>query len=717
MSCEADTALDKITMFSMARSVAIRALLLAATIGIPQTEAQLNIPFRPPREEVLEKEGIEREPESFAAADSFSAAPAPPSSFRTASSGGGNALDPSDFSTSTDSAEDGEGGDLVFDGDESTFWHSQYTPTDDPLPHSITIDMKEVFNVNGLTYLPRQDGNQNGNIGRHEVYLSLNGSNYGSPVAFGTWLDDQSLKISAFETRPARYVRLVALTEAGNRGPWTSAAEIEIYAASTFTPPPSGLGKWGPTIDFPVVPVAAAVEPDSGDVIVWSAQFADDFAGGSGSTQTAIYSPSAGTVTQRTVSNTGHDMFCPGISRDVNGRLIVTGGSNAPKTSIYNQVGNVWSIGAEMNTARGYQSSTTCSDGRIFTVGGSWSGGRGGKDGEIYDPATDSWTSLPDCPVEPILTDDKQGVYRADNHAWLFGWKDGFVFQAGPSDAMHWYGTNGTGSITEAGSRAGNPDSMCGNAIMYDAVDGKILTVGGSINYQNSPGTTAAHIITIDDPETNPNVSEISSMAFNRMFANGVALPDGTVFVVGGQEVGLPFSDEGAHYTPELFDPVTNSFTSLVANTIPRTYHSVAVLMADGTVFVGGGGLCGDCSTNHLDAQIYTPQYLLTASGAPASRPSINSVSSTSVKVGDSIAIGTDSAIDLVALMRYGSNTHSVDTDQRRIPLEPTTNGTTTYMVTIPDDAGVALPGRYMLFVLDAAGVPSVSRNIQITPD
>ncbi len=34
------------------------------------------------------------------------------------------------------------------------------------------------------------------------------------------------------------------------------------------------------------------------------------------------------------------------------------------------------------------------------------------------------------CPVAPMLTDDNEGVYRQDNHAWLFGWTGGTVFQA-----------------------------------------------------------------------------------------------------------------------------------------------------------------------------------------------------------------------------------------------------------------------------------------------
>ena len=76
---------------------------------------------------------------------------------------------------------------------------------------------------------------------------------------------------------------------------------------------------------------------------------------------------------------------------------------------------------------------------------------------------------------------------------------------------------------------------MCGNAIMYDALNGKILTVGGSPNYQNSDATANAHVITIGTPGSAPSVVTIASMAYARAFANAVVLPDGKVFITGGQ--------------------------------------------------------------------------------------------------------------------------------------------------------------------------------------
>ena len=113
-----------------------------------------------------------------------------------------------------------------------------------------------------------------------------------------------------------------------------------------------------------------------------------------------------------------------------------------------------------MQIPRGYQSQVTISTGDIFVIGASWSGGQGGKNGEIYSVSANTWTLLPGCPVAPMLTADAQGIFRADNHGWLFAWSDGYVFQAGPSVAMNWYGTAGGGSQTPAGNRAEDGDSM-----------------------------------------------------------------------------------------------------------------------------------------------------------------------------------------------------------------------------------------------------------------
>lgn len=308
------------------------------------------------------------------------------------------------------------------------------------------------------------------------------------------------------------------------------------------------------------------------------------------------------------------------------------------------------------------------------------------------------------------------GVYRADNHGMLFGWKGGYVFQAGPSKAMNWYGTAGAGSQAGAGTRGSDADAMCGNAAMYDAVNGKVLVVGGSPSYQDSDATSNANIVTIGNPTNAAAVQKINNMAYRRGFANSVVLPDGSVLILGGQSRVSPFSDDTSVFIPELFNPATNTFTQLAPAAIPRNYHSTAVLMADGTVINGGSGLCGACATNHYDAQIFRPPYLFTSSGALATRPVINTVSVASIKIGGTFTVTTNSAVtNGFSIIRQSSTTHTVNTDQRRIKLTPTATNGLTYTLTIPNDAGVALPGYWFLFAINGAGVPSVSKTLKIT--
>ena len=619
------------------------------------------------------------------------------------------------WSATADSSQDVHVPGNLLDGDTTDYWHTEWAPVAAPLPHMVTIDMGSVIsNVDSLYYLPRQDGSPNGNIGSYQISVSVDGTAF-NQVTSGIWADNQSQKEAFFIPTSARYIRLTALTEAGNRGPWSSGTEINVSNGGGYIPPPNGLGKWGPTVDFPLVPVAASIQPFTGKVVVWSSWSPKTFSANLGQTVTALYDHlGSKTVTQRIVTNTGHDMFCPGISIDANGRTLVTGGDTSQKASIYSPSTDSWSSAANMNIPRGYQASATCSDGRIFTIGGSWSGGLGGKNGEIYDPKANTWSLLPGCPVAPMLTNDAQGIWRQDNHGWLFGWKDGSVFQAGPSIAMNWYGTGGSGSQNGVGSRASDGDSMCGNAVMFDAVAGKILTVGGSPDYQNAGATNAAHLITIGNPGSTPQVTTLNSMAYPRIFHNSVVLPDGTVFTSGGQSIGNPFYDTNLEFTPELWNPATNRFTQLVPNSTPRVYHSFALLMQDGTVMCGGGGLCDTCSANHFDAQIYTPQYLLNADGSPATRPVITFASANTVVPGNTITVNTNTAVTSMSLIRYGSATHTVNTDQRRIPLTLTSAGTNSYKVTIPNDYGIALPGFWMLFAMNGNGVPSMAVSIKI---
>jgi galactose oxidase len=313
-----------------------------------------------------------------------------------------------------------------------------------------------------------------------------------------------------------------------------------------------------------------------------------------------------------------------------------------------------------------------------------------------------------------VLTADAQGVYRADNHGWLFAYKSNTVFQAGPSKAMNWYNVSGSGSYSSAGLRASDTDAMCGNAVMYDAVGGSILAAGGSPSYQDVSATSNAHLIKIG---TNlaVSVTKLPNMSYARAFANGVALPDGTVLVVGGQSYPVPFTDTTPVFPAELFDPRTNTWRVLAPIAVPRTYHSIALLLPDATVVAGGGGLCGTgCAQNHFDLQVFSPPYLFNSDGSRATRPVISSVSATQVAPGAALKVTTAQAVTSFSLIRFGSTTHTVNTDQRRVPLSPASVSGLTYTVNLPTDPGVLVPGYWMLFAINSAGVPSVATTIKV---
>lgn len=673
---------------------------VASALLLTSFSYAITIPFVPPPIDVLTAEGLPAQ--AYPLLASFP---------------NGGAVDRTGFVYTADSAQSGNGIYNTMDGDSKTIWHTMYSPTLAQLPHTITIDTKQLRNIDGITYRPRQDGSSNGNIGQHKIYSSTDGVNWGDPVAYGTWFDDATEKTAAWETKPARYIMIKAITEAGNRGPWSSAAEFYIYTASTYTAPVNGLGAWGPTINFPLVPVAAAVMPDSGNVLTWSSYTSASFTGSpGGKTLTSVWNYNSKIVSQRVVTNTQHDMFCPGISFTVTGTVVITGGNDNLKTSIYNGGADSWTPGSNMYQGRGYQSQVTMGDGKIFTIGGSWSGGQGGKNGEYYVPGTNTWFKLPGATVAQMLTADNQGVYRADNHAWLFNWKNNVAFQAGPSKAMNWYTVSGTGARSAAGTRGDDTDSMCGNAVMYDAAAGKIVTFGGATSYQGYAAHAKAHIITLGNSNAAVTTTNINPMWFSRIFHTSVVLPDGKVFIAGGQTTGNPFSDAGSILTPELWLPTTNAFQKMLPNTTPRNYHSFSLLLLDGTVMVGGGGLCGTCSTNHFDAQIYTPQYLLNADGTKRTRPVINSISAWKVAPGTTITVNTNSAVSSFAMIRYGTATHTVNTDQRRIPLAATAAGTNTYKITLgPANSGQVTPGYWMLFALTSSNTPSTATTILIT--
>ena len=141
----------------------------------------------------------------------------------------------------------------------------------------------------------------------------------------------------------------------------------EAPAPSASAPSSPGLGKWGATVDFPLVPVGVFIDPIGGKVVSFSSYAHDSFGQGvtDHTTLTATWDPTTHVVTQTHVEHTEHDMFCPGMAFDVDGRMIITGGETADKVSIFdpsNKLQN-WIKVAPMKIPRGYQGHVTLANG------------------------------------------------------------------------------------------------------------------------------------------------------------------------------------------------------------------------------------------------------------------------------------------------------------------------------------------------------------------
>lgn len=293
-------------------------------------------------------------------------------------------------------------------------------------------------------------------------------------------------------------------------------------------------GKWSKIYKTPLVAAAAANLPD-GKVLLWSAFKPREFNSRKGFTHTGIFNPQNGITRHAIVRKTGHDMFCPGTAVLSDGRILITGGADSAHVTMYHPKTNQWTKEPPMAIPRGYHSMTPLSDGSVFTLGGSWSGGVGLKQGEIWDPHNRNWTIFPKITTDGLVTDDEMGLYRSDNHLWLFQSPDGRILQAGPSKRMHWIYPRRQ-EVKSIAKLRGSVDTMNGNAVVFDV--GKILTLGGAANYDSGSGRRVTHVIDMTRKGMDPIIRRVGNLSRRRVFCSSVVLPSGEVVVFGGQTQG-----------------------------------------------------------------------------------------------------------------------------------------------------------------------------------
>jgi len=479
-------------------------------------------------------------------------------------------------------------------------------------------------------------------------------------------------------------------------------------AATTATARIS-LGEWGNIIAWtPHIPVTAATLPD-GRLLTFSASQRTTFPVGPEFTYAAVWNPATGVFTE--INNTRHDMFCGGTAMLPDGRVMINGGRNTTRlSSIFDWRTSQWTAVPNMNDGRWYNTSVALTDGSVFTV----TGDGGTNTAERWTSAS-GWSRLTGINWATVVG---QPGYVTRWHPLVVVAPDGSLFHGGPTRQMNWVTATGNGSLTYSGVNVpGTLYPKEGIFAMYD--EGRILVAGGSTNTNPNPndsstGTSSTSAFTIDIRSGTPVVQSAPSMSFARQFANSVILPNGEVLVIGGNTSGRKFNDTGSILTPEIWNPTTRQWRQLAPMNVPRNYHSLALLLPDGRVWSGGGGLGGN-SADHRDAQLFTPPMLYNSDGSLATRPVITQAPSY-IGVGTTFAVQATPGITKFSFIKMSSQTHSVNTDLRYLSLPFTETSPGIYSVVGHANLSVMTPGYWMLFGIGANGAYSVAKVIQVDP-
>lgn len=459
----------------------------------------------------------------------------------------------------------------------------------------------------------------------------------------------------------------------------------------------SVMGAWGDIIPWtPHIPVTCAQLPD-GRLLTFASSERTTFPMGT-FTYAASWDYRTGEFVE--INNPRHDMFCGGVSLLPDGRLLVNGGNNTIRDcSVFDWRTNQWAPAPDMNDARWYNTSVALPDGTVFTASGS-----GGSDTAEHWREGYGWTRYPN--INWALAHN-EASFESIWHPLLHVAPDGRIAHTGPTRTMHWVNPAGEGEFISTSAKvAGSYYPKDGAVVMFN--EGKILHAAGRTH--NGGASRLAYVIDVNG--STPVVTQTGSLDFARTFANGVVLPNGEVMAVGGNTSQEKFVDTGSVLTPEIWNPVSGAWRKAAGMQVPRNYHSLAVLLPDGRVWSGGGGLSGTI-TDHQDAQIYTPAPLYKSDGTPATRPEITEAPA-AIGPAMTFSVRGTPGVRRFTFIKLASLTHSVGSDLRFLELPFTEHAPGAYAVQSHANLNVMTPGYWMLFAIAANGPYSVSKTIRV---
>jgi len=186
---------------------------------------------------------------------------------------------------------------------------------------------------------------------------------------------------------------------------------------------------------------------------------------------------------------------------------------------VYDPVTATWSFAGELAQTRGNHTATLLADGRVLVVGGEMASGR--SSAEVYDPATNAWTS-----TGPIPT----GMYLSFATATLL--TDGKVLVAGGGSVTDWVldTTFVYDPATNTWMEGGKLDSVRLGHTATALPDGDLVFAGG-FDYDDVQFSSEVYA-----PGESRSLA-MFALVDRRAFHTATMLADGSVLLTGGRDL------------------------------------------------------------------------------------------------------------------------------------------------------------------------------------
>ena len=391
-----------------------------------------------------------------------------------------------------------------------------------------------------------------------------------------------------------------------------SPAEIQADMATPIGPPPppppppdaSTIGQWSAPVELGLVAVNM-VHLHTGKILMYGGE-------NHGGTSATVWDPATDTL--RPVP-APYNVFCSGHSALADGRILVVGGHDnaagilgSNQAAIFDPVTESWTSVPRMAYRRWYPTATTLPDGRVLVTSGATTCFECIADvPEIYDPRTNAWTQLTEraagVPLLPVHL-RAPGRSHSERRRWRAA---GARSHARPGEPAVDNRRPGGRRRRQCGDVPPRPGAQVG-----DVGDDRRL---------KRPAEATTYVLDMTEPS--PGWRQTSAMAFPRAYHTLTVLPDGNVLVTGGGVTTEGKNVSAAVYEAELWSPATETWQTMAAMQVPRLYHSTALLLPDGRVVVAGSGDSYG-GPNQTTAEFYSPPYLF--QGARPDDPSAPSV-------------------------------------------------------------------------------------------